>query len=113
MHLHLLFRCAAPLAGGVDGSGYAVEDIGLFELSSSTWHIRKSQPPLRRVGHSAGYACGTLYLLGGAAAACAPVAAPPAAAPPAADKGGSGISPTFSKATAGTSIRSATAQLNC
>ena len=39
--------------------------ISLLDLHTMTWHQRKCSPPVHRINHVAGYACGSLYLYGG------------------------------------------------
>jgi len=49
-----------------------VSDIALLDLHTMTWHQRRISPNLQRLGHVAGYACGSLYLYGGTDASLQP-----------------------------------------
>ena len=51
--------------GGINADSSAVSAISLLDLHTMTWHQRKCSPPVHRINHVAGYACGSLYLYGG------------------------------------------------
>ena len=54
-----------PPVGGLTSDATPVGDIGVLDISTFTWHIRRCSPVVQRVGHAAGYACGSLYVFGG------------------------------------------------
>jgi len=51
--------------GGMNADSSAVNDFALLDLQTMTWQQRRFSPPLQRIGHVAGFSCGSLYLYGG------------------------------------------------
>ena len=51
--------------GGLNADASPVSTISLLDLHTMTWSQRKCSPPVNRINHVAGYACGSLYLYGG------------------------------------------------
>ena len=62
------------VVGGLAADATPVDAVGIVDIETMTWYTRACSPPLRRVGHAAGYACGSLYIYGGTDGA-APVSA--------------------------------------